>query len=176
MAKDKLIDPVAPVVLEVIPNEAPAVIEPVLESVEREKTGKKRGPKGRLDVLRLRIMVASMIAKGMSQRTICKVLNLHHKTVSRYAKETLENYPEIRSVIAYEKDRKDIITNAERKSLKSIHKRLDKGTLRDSVLAFKVLHHAGRLERGVSTDNKAVSVTSFTKVSLTNIPDPEDDR
>ena len=136
----------------------------------------KCGPKSPIERARLKVLMPALLAAGKTVAEISQELQLHSNTVRQWSKELLEKYPELMNVGEYEQNRADLISAIEGKALKSIHDKITDAHVKDATLAFKVLHSAGRLERGLSSTNISQKVDiSFTAVNPAHISDSDDD-
>ena len=149
------------------------------DSEPRSKAFDSRpGRKNVIQSAQLKALAAVMASNGQSTKTIANKLGITAGTVRRWSKAILDSYPNLPEVLEYDENRADLVAHIEGKALKSIHDKIDKPNvaLKDATLAFKVLHTAGRLERGLSSQNISQKVDiSFTSVNPAHISDSDDD-
>jgi predicted transcriptional regulator len=101
------------------------------------------------------VQISLMSHAGLPVKVIANDLQLSRHTVSKYLKKQREFFPHLQSVEQYKTNKQSLIESVESQALQSIAEGLSKSdvTLKDSTLAFKILHQSNRLESNQSTQN-----------------------
>lgn len=110
--------------------------------------------------------VLSLAAQDLPQNTIAQVLGQPKSTVQTIIKRYSKVFKELPGVDDFRRVKADILDAAQLSVLKSglTDAKLAKSGLLSSMKAFEVLHKAGRLERGESTEN--VSQQIFGRIAV----------
>lgn len=110
-----------------------------------------------------------LIGKGLNQTDIGRVLERPQDLVAPYFRAFTGALLDMQEVKDYRELKSDILEATEAKAIKFLNddRKMEAATLRDLAYAFKEIHSAGRLERGLPTK----TVASFTtRVSLPGKP------
>ena len=101
------------------------------------------------------VQISLMSHAGLPVKVIANDLQLSRHTVSKYLKKQREFFPHLQSVENYKTNKQALIESVESQALQSIATGLIRPdvTLKDSTLAFKILHQSNRLESNQSTQN-----------------------
>lgn len=147
-----------------------------IELVPKLKSkGRPKGVKDSKKVIEHRktAKILELNQKNIPTAAIARVVCMNESTVKYTIKKYSKVFKELENVQDYRNIKTDIIDAAQLAVLKSglTDKKLEKASLISSMQAFEILNKAGRLERGLSTENQAVS--QFVRVHLTGLPDPE---
>ena len=96
-----------------------------------------------------------MQKSGIKKVEIAKQLGITPQTVSKYLRTQAIFFPHLKDVDAYRINKQALIESVESQALQSIATGLAGAdvTLKDSTLAFKILHQSNRLESNQSTAN-----------------------
>jgi predicted transcriptional regulator len=118
------------------------------------------------------VQISLMSHAGLPVKVIANDLQLSRHTVSKYLKKQREFFPHLQSVEHYKTNKQALIESVESQALQSIAEGLVKPdvSLKDSTLAFKILHQSNRLESNQSTAN----VNNNIQFSMTPLSKAQD--
>lgn len=121
---------------------------------------------------KLREKVIDLHFKGVSNSLISKAVGLTPDTVSRTLKRFKETFKELDNVEDFEASREKLYSATELKVLKALNddSKLSDASYASIAASLKTIHHARRLESGLSTSNSEVN-GKFLSVQLPEIDD-----
>ncbi len=137
----------------------------------KNKGGRPKGVKDHPNVLKDRKFnqIIELASKNLPASTIAKAVELPVRTVQNYVSKFKKVFKELENVEDYRNAKSDLLDAAQLTVLKNAlsDKKLKKASFMSLAQGFEIFNKAGRLEKGLSTDNHAVS--QFVKVHLGNI-------
>ena len=113
--------------------------------------------------------IVELYAKGITTNDISKVLNLSQNTIAHRLKPFKSLFLFLEQSSSYAAIKSQLLDAAEYQILSLMLRddKLEKASLSALTEAFKALHNANRLTKGLSTENQAKSVKFTSAANLT---------
>lgn len=108
-----------------------------------------------------------LAAQGHGVATIAKATGTSPKTVRTRIRAMKDVFVELPNVAKYRRAKADVLSAVELAALKRAGEKMGTASVRDAIYAFDKISHAGRLERGQSTENISIQFTG--KIDLNDI-------
>jgi IS30 family transposase len=138
------------------------------KTINRKQLAKEMLFNPRKGVLAETAKIVEFYAKGIPQAEIAKVLNLSQSTIDSRLKPFKSLFLFLENSASYAAVKSQLFDAAEYQVLSLMLRddKLEKASLSALTEAFKALHNANRLTKGLSTENQAKSVKFTSAANL----------
>lgn len=130
-----------------------------------ERMDKKNIPHHRRSYAIPKVLLVQLLQAGLSRADIARILKVHRSTITKNIKQHNLD-PAI--LTAWSKHKADVLAATEIKLIEAINdeEKIEKATLRDCATSFKLIHEAGRQEKGLGTGEININVMTTSLADL----------